>query len=349
MLKVISSFAGGALAGLSLGSPAEWALHKEVLHASQKGRSQLDFIKYAAEGHNDNHHGAYKGPEHYYRDITNQHEVIHFSKGDVGLIAGVSAILGGAINRAYTLVSDQSLSQFDAGDGAFTAGVIAGAMGYYGCYEFTHHYMHVIGERRLSINRVLGDLLQGGKENRDGKLRLSKPLLDDLCNTVEENIDRVCSGKEAQASAAPLVQRLSDQIRYNRLSSHKPQLEADPQEASRIIYDTYDAMMDVEHDKRASLSAPQLILYALSREVQKNLRLSPTFQYLDNHHFLHHKYYANNLNVVFPLMDYLTGTKKESSKAHLESSKNLWLCPNSPDIQPFERKGKKSEYVLVTD
>ena len=65
-----------------------------------------------------------------------------------------------------------------------------------------------------------------------------------------------------------------------------------------------------------------------------------SFGHNDNHHFLHHFKYNRNLNVVFPLMDFIMGTKTDNSVSTLETNIKYWLCPNSPDLAPFKRKLK---------
>lgn len=342
MFEVAHSFVGGAAIGLSLGSPTEWNIHKYLLHASSQSRARSAFINGASRGHNDNHHGAYQAPEHYYRDITNEREIIHFSRGDVGIIASSAVFVGSMMNLSHALLYHQT--QFSAGDGAFIAGVVAGTLGYYGCYEFTHHYMHVIGERRLSINRVFGDAIQGGKEHRDGNLRFSKPLLDDIGTYVEENVDRAFSRRSLRDTSVALAERLKRQILANISAqnySASPYIEVAPEDSCHVLNATLQTMMEREQAHRAALSFKGKILYSLDRRLQKTLRASPPFQYLDNHHFLHHRHYGKNLNVVFPLMDYLKGTKEESTRSVLEENKSLWLCPNSPDTKLFKRKSRK--------
>ena len=342
IIESIGAFCAGAAAGLSLASPAEWAIHKYLLHASPKSRKRIPFIEGASRGHNDNHHGAYKAPEHYYRDITNEHEVIHFAKSDVGIIAGIAVAVGAALERTHAVVAENY--QFDETNAAFIAGVLAGTMGYYGCYEFIHHHMHVLGKRRLTTNRILGDTIQGGTQHRDGNLRLSKPLLDDICNAIEKNIDRATSVALFKASLnntskSSLSTRLTSQIEENYYSHQpKPSIAVGPDDASQIIATTYERMMESDRDYRATLSTKDLMKYALKRRLQKTLRASPIFRSLDNHHFIHHRKYGKNLNVVFPLMDSLKKTKAESTAAILEEIKDYWLCPNSPDTRLFDRK-----------
>lgn len=333
---------------LSIGSPVEWGIHKYLLHASPASRARSAFINDASQGHDDNHHGAYRGPAHYYRDITNESETIHFSKGDVGIIASSAVFVGSVINLSHALLYHQT--QFSASDGAFIAGVMAGTLGYYGCYEFTHHYMHVIGERRLSTNRVLGDAIQGGGEHRDGNLRFSKPLLDDICTRIEEHVDCSISRGVLLNYPTALTERLEKQILTNTSSQDyvRPYIAVAPENSRLVLDTTYQTMIEREQAYRAALSLKGKLLYSLDRKLQRTLRASPLFQYLDNHHFLHHRHYGKNLNVVFPLMDYLKGTKEESTRSVLEENKSLWLCPNSPDTKPFKRKvGKETQLPLM--
>ena len=332
MLEMIQSFIAGTAVSLSIGSPAEWAVHKYMLHASPRARRRVPFIEGSARGHNDIHHKAYNGPEHYYRDVTNEHEIIHFSPSDVGIIAAASAVVGAAIDRAIALAANAP--EFKAENASFVAGAVAGTLAYYGVYEFTHHYMHVIGERRLAINRVLGDTIQGGQ--RDGMLRFSKPLLDDICNTVEAHIDYPYHFSDSDSS---LISRLNKQIEDNSQLPMKkrPKLAYKHQEGAAVLERTEIAMAEREQEYRRDLTLSESFRYTISRRIQRTLRVSPLFQRLDNHHFLHHRYYGKNLNVALPLMDYLAGTKADSSFSALEENKSYWLCPNSPDTAKFER------------
>lgn len=342
--EIVGSLGIGAIFGLSVASPAEWAIHRYLLHASSKFRKKNKFIEGASRGHNDIHHGAYKAPEHYYRDVTNENEIIHFAKSDVGIIAGVAGVAGGLFERAGAFILNSG--QFDTGSVLVIAGTIAGTMAYYGCYEFTHHYMHVIGERRLSINRTLGDIIQGGVQNRDGNLRLSKPLLDEVCDAVEMNTEEALRGifileknarLEKYLADNHIVQRLENQIEYNR-SRRKAIMPVKFNNAEDMLFKTQDIIVKNEGNYLNNLNWREKLMYNASMAIQKILRSSPAFKYLDNHHYIHHRKYGKNLNVVFPLMDYFMKTKENSKSEFLEENKEYWLCPNSPDMVPFQKK-----------
>ena len=330
--ETVDSFFKGLGLSLAVSSPAEWAVHKYILHATPKSRRIIKFIEDSSRGHNDNHHGAYKGPAHYYRDITNENEIIHFAPGDVGVIAGISGLVGATIDATYSALTKKDLTP-NTSDASFVTGFVTGTMAYYLTYEFTHHYMHVIGQRRLEINRVLGDTIQGGVENRDGNLRLSKPLLDDICNSVETQVDLNIKRESSDwRFDDSLVDRLKTQLEMGKTS--KPSRTTafyDDISPNDVLETTADTLLDFERKSPHSI---------VSRKVQSVLRSSSIFKYLDNHHFFHHFRYGNNLNVVFPAMDVAMGTKVNSSQRVLESETRYWLCPNSPDISPFVRKTK---------
>jgi hypothetical protein len=339
LTEIIGAFSAGTALGFSLGSPTEWAIHKYILHALPRSRKRNSFIDAAARGHNDRHHGAYKAPAHYYRDITNEHEIIHFAKSDVGLIAGISTLIGAGINQAHAALS--SRPSVSLGNAAFVGGFLTGTMTYYGCYEIFHHYMHVIGQRRLAINRVIGDLIQGGEQYRDGNLRVSKPLLDDICNETEAIVDQTLwqENKTLPISYSPaLIERLYNQIKVNiecNLTGEKPVLALSPEKAAEILIDTSAIFAEKEKIVVAALSPRKRFRYAIQRMLDQQLRTSQLFKYLDNHHFIHHQKYGKNLNVLVPCMDYICGTKAESSSAMLESNTRYWLCPNSPEVKAF--------------
>ena len=335
MYQALTSLLGGVALSISVGSPAEWMVHKYILHATPRQRKRMSFIRNASIGHNDKHHGAYKGPAHYYRDITNENEVIHFSKKDVGVIAGVGGIIGLAADRGYSAIAGKS--SFGVEDAAFVAGMIGGTLGYYGIYEFTHHYMHAIGKRRLSINRALGDIMQDNE--RDGNLRFSKPLLDDICSSVESRIDKPVSKRLNKFYFEPnLIKRLEKQTKINRNNEFKGNHEA-AKVSAKNSEDTLNQlvaeMLHREEELISKLSPSERTGHFLERKVQKYLRKLPLFQYLDNHHLIHHFRYGSNLNVVFPLMDVLMRTERDSSGEELEKNRDYWLCPNSPDLELF--------------
>lgn len=330
------AFLAGLIPGLILISPTEWLVHKYLLHVPKEQRKW--FNKASSFAHNDVHHAAFKGPAHYYRDIVNEHVVIHFHPKHVAFIFVAALTTGVAVNRLYTffILSDMS---FSLADGAFVLGlVLAAAVGYLG-YEINHHYMHVIGERRLTINRVLGDLLQGGKKQRDGNLRFSKPLLDTLCNAVEQCVDRYASARKSVSfSFDPLlVERFKEQMQYN-MEVLKVHLEN--ASGQSVLEETAHIMLEREKIKRSSLGTLRRMRYSIDRKIQWLFRGShfffgKYFRHIDNNHFMHHHRNDINLNVFLTWADKVFGTRRDSSPRALEQNKEYWLCPNSPDIQPF--------------
>lgn len=324
--EAVRAFFGGVALSLSVSSPVEWAVHRYLLHPKK-----INFLNEKSErGHARIHHKAYStknGAAHYYRDITNEHAVIHFSLGDVGLIHGISAAVGLGIDRAYAYLSEKN--DFSVNDGAFIGGVVGGSCIYYLAYEISHHYMHVIGKRRKTINEVLGNSLQS---TPDGQLRFSKPLLDDICSDVEWHVDRNVGKRQATYSFdSALIERFEQQAEYNRAQG----VINVPVSAQETLDKVTNDMVEREENLRASFGIFKKRLYWIDRKIQKQLRSSPVFQYLDNHHFIHHYQWLNNLNVVFPLADCVLGTNVDSSRKFLDDNKLYWLCPNSPDTIPF--------------
>jgi len=328
-------YASALVAGLVALSPAEWKVHKKLLHAPKKERTWYN--RASSYAHHDVHHAAFMGPAHYYRDITNEHEVIHFSPRDVGVILGIGGIAGFLGHKVYDLT--QGRVALNEGDLAATAGfTTAAAIGYLG-YELTHHYMHVIGKRRLAINRTLGDLLQ---EQRDGKLRFTKPLLDDICNAIEENVDANVKGSIWPVRYnRTLEDRFNEQVERNRTELGN-EIKNIPFNVlmEQIAYE----MTDREREVRTDLTTKwQRFKYACGRKTQKTFRGSGKIigwylKRIDNHHFVHHYNYTKNLNVFLIWADHLFGTKMDSSVKTLDTwHKKHLLCPNSPDEEPFVR------------
>jgi hypothetical protein len=198
--------------------------------------------------------------------------------------------------------------------------------------------MHVIGQRRLSINRILGDTLQGNEP--DGQLRFSKPLLDDICDSIERKVDAYGAKEHPRTFSFEdsLIKRLEQQTTYNMDHTSQGEIkkpwviQKSPEEV--LTYIT-SAMLNKENDYLNSLSKRKKFKHKIERKIQRYLRSSSIFEYLDNHHFLHHIRYTHNLNVVLPLMDKIMGTKLNSSRKVLEEDPRYWLCPNSPDKEPF--------------
>lgn len=319
---VLTALLAGAAITSAIVSPAEWGLHKYILHAPPKRRTTR-LVQRAAIAHNDEHHGAFKSPHHYYRDVTNEHITVHFGKKDVGLIAAIVGGVGASIHATYQLVSTGEIEPTPGG-AAFVGGMLAVAMGYYATYEFTHHYMHVIGERRMAINREFGNLLQGREP--DGELRFPKPVLDNLCNRIEDVIDGASS-----SILDPIIPAIEQYLKYNTGFYQR-------EDVGNVIAETADAVGIIEQAHISGLSPKKRRRYKIDRWIQRRLRHSRAFEYIDNHHFLHHVHYMHNLNVVFPGMDILMGTKKDSSIPKLLEEQRYWLCPNSPDTEKFPKK-----------
>ncbi len=321
-LQYVFEGALGLATGLLLVSPVEWALHKYLLHAPKIRRRWYN--RFASEVHTEGHHVAYLAPQHYYRDASNAHEKLAFPLYSAILILVVAAGIGLGLDRLWSLLPSTDPS-FGTGDLAYVLGwVLAGAIGYVG-YEVPHHYMHVLGPRRLEINRKLGDRLQ---EGRDGKLRLSKPLLDDICNEVEDRIDARVSRPFDEA----LLDRLGDQLAYNRDRG----LAVTDRPLPEILQELTEVMTRLEDETRASLSPIGRLAHSMSRRTQWLFRGSNTaagryFTHIDHNHSVHHRLFSANYNVFMTWADRAFGTRTDCSREGLEQDKRTWLCPNSPE------------------
>ena len=252
----------------------EWLVHKLMLHDIQdkEGKSKLGPIsKNSTHSHHDIHHGAYRGNQHYYQDITNEDEVIHFSKKYVAIIESMAGLAGLAVNRVYT--------QFTMTDHGLNSGDITGPLGFmlaatigYAGYEISHHYMHVIGKRRLAINNELGDAIQG---TRDGNLRLSKPVLDQIGNAIEDYVDEnIQQGHPAKLTVPQdLIGTVNEQIEINRQRQDVNLLDTPLEEV--LVY-VAEKMFKREQEIRDSLDKKDAAKYWLDRKVQKLFRGSET-------------------------------------------------------------------------
>lgn len=318
------SYLGGFTASSLIASPAEWMVHRYMLHP--KTRNILN--THSGISHNDRHHGAYSGPEHYYRDMSNAHEKIHFGKKWVMLIHALSAGIGLGASELAGMVS----SDYKEHNSSFVAGFLTGTAVYYGAYEILHHHMHVIGRRRYAINSVFGNQLE---EHPEGHLRFSKPTLDDLCNHVEMRIDAKKDTRDAE-----LLHLLEHEREYNLTETHdqraKGKVTLKNIDIEDAVEESVSTLRAQEQDYRSSLGVFGRVKYAATRFLLGQMRLSPAFQYMDNHHFVHHFQYYKNLNIVFPLADAIMGTRVDCSKKRLREQKAYWICPNSPNVTPFK-------------
>jgi len=304
---MIESIAAGFAATKIIAGPAEWAVHKYILHSKTRPNK---FIEKSSIAHNDMHHFAYMAPQHYYRDTTNEDVTVHFGAKDVALIAAGGAAMGGAMSLIPGIGP------------AAAVGSMLGTVSAYGLYEFTHHYMHVIGERRLDIGRVFGDYAEGG--NRSGELLLPKPTLDSLCSFVDDKLD-------GRKTSFPYSDNCKVVLAEQGITT----------DLDEMIGYTVGAMREKESEFAKTATKKEMRTYTVERKMNQILRRNGLFQRLDNHHFLHHKKFGKNLNVVWMWYDHVAGTKMDSSPELLMSHKKYWLCPNSPDVEKFSLDTKK--------
>ncbi|MBI3334169.1 hypothetical protein HYZ97_01675 [Candidatus Pacearchaeota archaeon] len=308
-LESIAGFVEGFGVGFLASSPVEWMIHKHLLHAPKKKRNFLS--RMPSEAHEDNHHHFYDGRQHYYRDETNKNAVSHFSPSDVSIIAASAALIGYGYNAARASLGSESSWER-------VAGFTAGAMVYYTLYETTHAIMHVLEQERLTVGKALGDAIQAGKP--DGKLRLPKPLLDEIRTRALDNLSAFHASQNRAclyAFPAEIEQQLDAALSYNH---QRGVILEKIQPAHVYLAETMNNLTSLS--EKRGLAKWRFQMY-------KTIRKSPVFAWIDNHHFLHHQKYGANLNVVLPLADYLARTKMNSSKAVLTNPAH-WLCPNAP-------------------
>eukprot|EP00808_Paulinella_micropora_P023247 g8500.t1 len=336
---------------------AEWKIHKDIMHLlppQRKGASL--FAKKSSEAHHDEHHKAYSPPAHYYKDESNAHAISTFNNNHIALILTGAATVSGMLCGLHGVLNTGALLWCDAYSG-FSCGFVSSTLAYYGMYEFLHALMHDIGRDKIAMGRILGHLIQAGLPDDlsnlstfqaktlecDGKLRLSKPLLDaiykDICDscTGGKGNGRVENGKR-RVFRTWVVEEFKRQVAINRdVTAATVKLRPGEEEAS------LEAMASAYFssgwaDQRDNLAGPP------SRNIgpfwiflEANIRAAPWFIFLDNHHHVHHLRFWKNLNVVFPLADYVMGTLHLSSNSWLNEPGNIkfWLCPNSPDLSPF--------------
>ena len=67
-------------------------------------------------------------------------------------------------------------------------------------------------------------------------------------------------------------------------------------------------------------------------------RIFLPFKWLNGHHILHHRYMDNNLNVVFPLADWMFGTLLLRSRMRFDQPRG----PLVPDVQPLDGRPRSA-------
>jgi hypothetical protein len=343
----LSGAVGGVLLG-SVSAPfAEWVIHRDVMHVippKRKGRSS--FVKKSSEAHHDEHHKAFSVPAHYYRDLTNAHCISTFNNKHVASIGLGSASVALAVSSGPAYLFDLLPST----QGSFVLGFTTAALGYYAIYELVHDRMHDIGQQRLLVGNILGDMIQGGQ--RDGKLRLSKPLLDELCDAYQPLLKTLPSSSSASvptiSSIAPkfsssTIKELGSQLEMNRQKGEAV-VAIEPGEEHKILDEVAtELLLRPQSTKHLPAEPTSLLRRSALAWTDKMIRGTQWFQFLDRHHFVHHVAFWKNLNVVWPLADRMLNTLQDSSACTLSDPKcfkRSWLCPNPPPSPPFAQPRK---------
>lgn len=198
-----------------------------LLHTCLQGRSS--FVKKSSEAHHDEHHKAFSVPAHYYRDLTNAHCISSFNNKHVASICLGSASVALAVSSGPVYLFDLLPST----QGSFVFGFTTAALGYYSIYELVHNRMHDIGQQRLLVGNIIGDKIQGGRG--DGKLRLSKPLLDELCDAYEPLLKTLPSSSPYSSSAVPTVPSIVPKFASTTIKELGSQLEMNRQKGEALV------------------------------------------------------------------------------------------------------------------
>ncbi len=291
----------GATSALGIAPFAEWAVHKYIMHQPPSGRTNK-LMRDASIGHQDDHHQSYRAPHHYYRDATNEKSVIHFSPKYVGLIAGVSTGVGLIVSAGIDYISEKYLNtQIPILE--TTAGFATGIMAHYAAYEITHHQMHVLGEKRQKIIESLEQKLYQKVPSDQERLRLSKPLVDDICEVV----------MRGQEISEGLEKRYEEQRRVSSTRGAK--------------YSELRLQNLVDYARVMIKNSPPKGIEKVTSMAVEALRKFPLFKYMDNHHFLHHAHMGCNFNMVWPVADWLFKTQAKGKIAELEHRDNYakWI------------------------
>eukprot|EP00457_Paulinella_chromatophora_P009969 gb/GEZN01010053.1/.p1 GENE.gb/GEZN01010053.1/~~gb/GEZN01010053.1/.p1 ORF type:complete len:408 (+),score=44.18 gb/GEZN01010053.1/:19-1242(+) len=358
-ISTLSSLALGCGMALFVCPIAEWKIHRDIMHLLPPQRKHASlFAQRSSEAHHDEHHKAYKAPAHYFRDVTNAHAVSTFNNKHVVLIASGAALASGLLVSSHAALFSLSLTQSDY---VFCMGFVSATLGYYLAYEKLHHWMHDVGTERLRIGGLLGDVIQAGlplptqplhsintqvgggqlrlSKPTDGQLRLSKPTLDALCRAIRVSAERRVANNAGADLTDPygeeLLSEMAREVEANRARG-KARIQLRPGQERQCLETVTDLLLkewslEQQGQKQTKLLSKPMVW------LEQLVRTSQWFVMLDNHHYLHHLRFWRNLNVVLPFGDFLFGTLDPADQARLKSTENikLWLCPNSPDTEPF--------------
>ncbi len=343
--------ASAYLTMIPLTSFVEWGIHRFMMHAPKSKRIPY-FSKAQSESHNDKHHGAYKAPKHYYQDAWNDNIVSKFSWTEVAKIyAGTMGISFGAAalyNVVRAKITGQPVAVDWTNDAAFMAGVTAAVGTYYGAYETTHDWMHVIGKERYKIHEVFAHAVQN---TPDGKLRMPKDVLDNMTNAIETIVDATLKNNAPIEIDSKLVLDVKHYLAHNRRNG----VEMNDISSYSLLKNVTHQMAEYERERRAKLTGFSRTTDTLRRKTMGYVRNSDWFKWIDNHHYIHHDVDPDktNLNVVLPIADLTLGTRKDSSSAALRDEskmQTIWICPYAPTFgKKFsDRYNKADKKELVS-
>lgn len=350
--------AAASAAMIPIGSFLEWFVHKYMMHAP-KGKRIKHFSEEQSRTHQDEHHAAYKAPKHYFQDNYNQDITSEFGWGEIAKLFFGSIGISAAIAAAYNFITPEHAMTFKQAAGLVT-GTTAGVMGYYRAYETTHQWMHVLEKELFIVHKSLAHHIQ---EEPDGTFLVPLPFLDSLSNHVINEARAVQKNKNyVPVTRDDLVDALDHYLTINKQSG----VTVTTRSAQHIITEMID-----EHASYMKETPG-----ARQSGFMNWVRNSRWFSWIHRHHYVHHqptdvklanlptsqehetqpaeqkRTYANtNLNVVFPIADYVLGTKKDSSAAALSSEDvrtTLWICPYlPPEGKTFSQKHPNAKRVKV--
>jgi len=308
-----ASWKGAAALTLS-SAVVENIIHRFGLHAINPKSEAVESWRVA---HDKNHHVGYC-PKTYYQIPANLHAVLRFTEQYIPVIAKIGAAVGAVVGY---LVSMPGLESTIEGIVGGAVGGTAAVLGYYGVYEFTHKYMHVIGERRIRIGNVVAayvadKTVQELNESKESQsLKLDKYALDQMLDYVDDTI----SGKKVKLKP--------------KIKKHIENVFAEQDvniNLNEVLAYTVKDVKEWEVKHLESITPEERKEYHSVRKTYRNLRRIWPFQRWERHHLVHHfGAPRENANVIAKWCDRLMGTLQKSSKKFLMETKKYRMRVNS--------------------
>ncbi len=338
-VKQAAPYAAASYAVMTpLTSFVEWGIHKYLMH-QPKNKRIPHINERQSKTHQDEHHGAYKAPKHYFQDTWNDNITSEFGWGEIAKIFFGSAGFSAGIAAAYNALVPEHAMNFAQAAGLVT-GVTASVMSYYRAYETTHNWMHVLEKELYQVQKSFAHHVQ---DKPDGNALFPLPFMDNLSNYVINT-----ARKEAKHGSGKRIIPADLQAECTHYFEHNLSrgVKVTDKSAEFVIDNLVDEFVVYETEARASRGVWAKTKSGFMNWVRGG-KLSP-FRKMHRHHYGHHAKMNKNLNVVIPIADYVLRTKMDTSVKTMcdeKNAKTLWICPYAPEDHKFSDEHPDAQLV----